>query len=148
MITISVQNEQQLLTVDVDRLSAGVNAVLVGEGIVTAEVSLVVVDDPRIREINRQFLQHDYATDVISFVLEEGEASLEGEIVVSAEMAMAMSPQYAWQPADELLLYAIHGALHLVGYDDLDPDSLAQMRDRERHYLAQFGLRPHYDAPA
>jgi probable rRNA maturation factor len=94
------------------------------------------------RELNRQFLEHDYATDVLSFVLESSPDGLEGEIVISADTAAAAAGKYGWRPHDELLLYSIHGALHLAGWDDADEEQAAAMRLRERHYLASFGLLP------
>ena len=47
--------------------------------------------------------------------------------------------------ADEILLYLIHGSLHLVGHDDLEPENKQKMREKERHYLGLFGLTPNYD---
>ena len=57
---------------------------------------------------------------MLSFVLEQGDG-LEGEVVVGAETALRAAPQFGWSPHDELLLYVIHGTLHLVGHDDATP---------------------------
>jgi len=51
-----------------------------------------------------------------------------------------MAGQIGGTMEDELLLYVIHGMLHLVGFDDKDPDSAAEMREQERHYLALHGV--------
>jgi probable rRNA maturation factor len=103
------------------------------------------VDDATIRPINARHLGHDYATDVLSFLLERTGDRLEGEVIVSAETAHRDAPRYHWTPADELLLYVIHGTLHLVGYDDLEPELKRRMRTQERLHLKEFGLIPNYE---
>jgi probable rRNA maturation factor len=62
---------------------------------------------------------------------------LDGEIVVSAETAASSCAEHGTTPENELLLYVVHGALHLVGYDDRDDASRAEMRRREREVLAE-----------
>ena len=143
-LQIDLSNEQTLLGLDKARLREAVAAVLTGEGIRKAAISLAIVDDATIQPLNAQFLGHDYATDVLSFVLDEDDG-LEGEVIVSAETAIATAARFGWRPDDELLLYVIHGTLHLVGYDDLTDEALSAMRAKERHYLALFGLEPRYD---
>ena len=73
---------------------------------------------------------------MLSFVLERGEGFLDGEVVVSAETALRTAPRFGWSAAEELLLYVIHGTLHLAGYDDATPEQQAAMRGRETEYLA------------
>jgi probable rRNA maturation factor len=127
----------------VDRLREAVEQVLEEAGALAARISVALVDDATIHRLNREFLSHDFPTDVITFPLsDEGSATLEGEIVVSVETAAATAERLGWPAGDELLLYVVHGALHLVGYDDQDPDSLAAMRAAERRRLAGFGLTP------
>jgi len=121
-----------------------VTMVLSDAGIQSADVSLAIVDDATMRQLNRRHLEHDFATDVLSFLLEHNGVWLEGEIIVSADTAAGSAGRFGWNTADELLLYVIHGALHLIGHDDQEPAALAVMRSRERHYLSQFGLSPQY----
>jgi len=111
-----------------------------------AEISVAVVDDPTIEQLNRRYLSHDGPTDVLSFVLERSAERLEGEVVVSGDTAGRTAPRFAWSAADELLLYVIHGTLHLVGFDDRTPDDRAAMQARERACLGRFGLEPRYEA--
>ncbi len=141
-IQIDIADENSPIPLDVERLRSAIVGVLADAGVTTAEVSLAIVDDATIQRVNARFLQHDRPTDAISFLLESGPGSLEGEIVVSAETAAATAGRFGWSAHDELLLYVIHAALHLVGYDDAGPDALAAMRERERHYLSRFGLTP------
>jgi probable rRNA maturation factor len=145
MIDIQFSNEQPYYSVDEQRLIAAVRAILEGERIQSATISLAIVDDPTIHRLNREYLNHDCPTDVLSFVLEQNESHLEGEVVVSADTAVTAAGRFGWSVADELLLYVVHGTLHLVGYDDLQQKPLAEMRVRERHYLASYGLVPRYD---
>jgi probable rRNA maturation factor len=145
VITVEIHNQQIALAVDEARLRTAVLAVMAEGQVTSGLINIAVVDDPAIREFNRRHLNHDYATDVISFVLEQDESHLEGELIVSADHARTMSGRYGWTAADELLLYVIHGSLHLIGHDDQTPSVLAEMRARERYHLGQFGLQPRYD---
>ena len=145
MISIEIANQQKVLEVDRQRLKAAVAAVLQEERIEDAQISLAVVDDETIHELNRRYLQHDYATDVLSFVLQRSQQRLEGEVIVSAETAVSNARRYGWEPGDELLLYVIHGALHLLGVDDGTPVGREEMRGREGLLLSRFGLQPHWE---
>ena len=144
MFTTEINNDQASLAVDEERLREAVGNVLRAGGIATAEVSMAIVDDPTIHRLNVEFLQHDYPTDVLSFLLERSGDRLEGEIIASADTAIRNAQQYGWSPADELLLYVIHGSLHLIGYDDSTDELQDIMRAAETEQLARFGLEPHY----
>ncbi len=146
MIVVESISIQDHFPVDEEPLRRAAEAVLRGEGLELANLSLVVVDDRRIHELNRDFLGHDYPTDCISFVFDPP-PSLEGEVVVSIDTADAQGPQHGWSRDDELLLYVIHGTLHLVGYDDLEPEAARVMRQREAHYLELLGRRPAVGTP-
>ncbi len=69
-------------------------------------------------------------------------AMLEGELIVSVETALREAPQQGWSPRAELLLYVVHGLLHLCGYDDLTDEARPTMRAREREVLAIWGYFP------
>lgn len=144
MITIDIASEQSNHPVNESRLRTAVTSVLDNEGIASATISIAVVDDDTIHDLNRRYLNHDYATDVLSFVLDQNDEGLGGEIVISADTAAESATRFGWSAEDEMLLYVIHGSLHLVGYDDRSPDEKQTMRERETHYLKQFGLAPHY----
>lgn len=140
MLHVAVTNEQEHLEIDEARLRGAVEAVWAGEGLGGGEISVAVVSDAAIHELNRRWLDHDEPTDVLSFVLEEAEGYREGEIIVSADTALARAAEFGWSPNDELLLYVIHGALHIVGYDDKQPAERERMRERERFYLERLGV--------
>ncbi len=152
---ISISNEQSLMPVDESWLMDVVRGVLVDEGIAESDISLAIVDDDTIRVLNSQFLDHDYATDVLSFRLDDSDAlpadanlhaerTIEGEVVISAETALRTAAELALPGSAELALYLVHGLLHLCGHDDQMPEALAQMRDREVHHLKKWGIQPHY----
>lgn len=147
MIQIEIACDTTTSAEEQRRLEEAICAILVDSNMAQAEISLAIVDDPTIHALNRQFLEHDYATDVLSFVLHHEDAisegaELEGEIIVSRDTAGRVAPTYGWTAAEELLLYVIHGALHLVGYDDRTVDGADEMRRQEAIYLKRVGVSP------
>jgi len=138
MLEIELANRQTRHRIDPDRLVAAARLVLEHEGISRATLSIAVVSDKAIRQLNRRYLQHDYATDVISFLLDSGSGWLDGEIIVSADTAAAQAPEFDSTIQDELLLYVIHGTLHLVGFDDTTPTARKKMQARQRRYLGRL----------
>lgn len=141
-LQVLIANQQSSLPIDETQLEAAVLAIFRDSSYNCGTVSIAVVDDPTIHEINRQYLQHDYPTDVLSFVLEDREPYLEGELVVSTDTAATNAQDYDWPALNELLLYVVHGALHLVGYLDKQPDDIAEMRAAEAKYLKELGIAP------
>lgn len=162
MWEIELVNEQTLLDIDQEWLLTVAQMTLEAEEVAAAEIVLAIVDDAAIHVVNREHLQHDYPTDVISFVYSADESGrildahpnaprgqglvLDGELVVSAETALRLAPEHGWKPQEELALYIVHGLLHLCGYDDLTEGEKGHMRRREREILKLWGLTPHYDA--
>ncbi len=148
MNRVEITNEQDCLSLDVERLRQAAMEILAAEFSGQATISLAVVDDPTIHRLNREYLAHDYPTDVLSFPFGRDEQTLDGEVVVSAETALAVAPRYHWSASDELLLYVIHGVLHLVGYDDKSADQAVEMRERERFWLERLGHRLPAERPS
>jgi probable rRNA maturation factor len=140
MSKIAIASPQESVPVDRRRMREVVRAVLEGEGVAEADVSLAFVDDATIHRLNRQYLGHDEPTDVLSFPLGEAGGKLAGELVVGAFVAREQAAARGHDVQAELTLYVIHGLLHLCGFDDHDPAGAAAMRARERHYLRRLGL--------
>src|SRR3954463_2528527 len=141
MSKVSIASPQEAVAIDRGRMREVVRAVLAGEGVADAEISLAFVDNPTIHRLNQRYLRHDEPTDVLSFPLSEpGAARLAGELVIGAEVAAAQAADRGHDVQAELALYVIHGLLHLCGYDDKTDDGAAKMRERERHYLREMGL--------
>lgn len=139
MIAVSVASPQELVPLEYQRLKECARAVLSGEGIKEAKVTLAFVDDATIAGLNKRFLDHDGPTDVISFPYSRGK-KLEGEVVISVEVARREAADRGHDVNTELCLYVIHGTLHLCGYDDRADRDAAQMRKKERAYLKQLNL--------
>jgi probable rRNA maturation factor len=139
-MNIEIANQQQTLPVDAARLREAIGSVAAEAGFTRGDISLAVITDAEIHRLNRVHLSHDYATDVLSFVFEREDDLLEGEIIVSADTAQSTAADLNWPAEHELLLYVVHGMLHLVGYDDKQPAAREAMREAERRTLSRLGV--------
>lgn len=145
-LSVEISDAQRHLAIDRAALARLVRGALAGEGVARASISLTLLDDPAIRELNRRHLEHDWPTDVITFRLSEpGDDELAAELLVSAQMAAETAAAAGSDPADELALYVVHGLLHLCGYDDRDPAAAAAMRRREDEVLRREGRSNPFD---
>lgn len=110
------------------------------------EVSIVLVEDEYIRELNLQYRHKDQPTDVLSFSMEEAsedepslewdEGSMLGDIIVSVETAARQAEEYGHSELREMAYLVTHGMFHLMGYDHENDDERRNMRDKEEHVLA------------
>jgi probable rRNA maturation factor len=141
MIKVKIANQQEIVPIDFARFRQIAQAVLDGEQAGEAKVTLAFVDNTTIHRLNKQFLNHDEPTDVLSFPMSSPSARvLEGEIVVGVEVASAQATERGHDVATEMALYVIHGLLHLCGHDDHESADIRRMRECERKYLKQLGL--------
>ncbi|HHU63800.1 MAG TPA: rRNA maturation RNase YbeY [Clostridiales bacterium] len=125
------------------------------------EVSIILIDNEQIRELNRKYRGIDKATDVLSFpMLEEGlaeykvgrdvcpvedfdngmQAVLLGDIAVSMEKVVAQAEEYGHSRQRELSFLIVHGMLHLLGYDHRHPEDMMIMREREEKILSSLNM--------
>ncbi|MEZ6058640.1 MAG: rRNA maturation RNase YbeY [Planctomycetaceae bacterium] len=144
-IVVHVADEQNALSIDASYIIDVVRNTLQSEGVERADISVALIDDVTMHELNRRHLDHDYPTDVLSFLLEESDDRIEGEIVISTDTAIREGTAYGWGGVEEATLYLVHGLLHLCGYDDHSEEDLREMRERERSVLKNWSLSPHYD---
>lgn len=121
--------------------------VLAGEGIHTGSVDIFFVDAEQIAELNRVHLGHDGPTDVLSFPLDDpseadgfGFVPHLGDVVICPLIADHQAPDHAGDLRAEVLLLAVHGALHLLGHDHAGADERADMQALEARYLRGFGV--------
>src|SRR5262245_12844948 len=140
MPKVSIATPQEAVPVDRGRMREVARAVLAGEGVADYEISLAFVDNATIHRLNKQYLDHDEPTDVLSFPLGEGQRGLAGELVIGAEVAREQAGARGHDVQAELALYVIHGLLHLCGLNDKTAAGAADMHRRERHYLQQLGF--------
>jgi probable rRNA maturation factor len=148
-VSVAIADQQSVLKVSRRKLTSVVRGVLAAEGITSAEISVALIDDRAMHALNRRHLNHDYPTDVLSFLLADetpdGVRRIEGEIILSSETAAREAGRFGWNPLDELTLYLVHGLLHLCGYHDHSGRDRAAMRRREAEILQIWGLTPHYE---
>ena len=112
-----------------------------------AEISVTIVDNSRIRELNNEYRGIDRETDVLSFPLNERDEILSGtadrelgDIVISMEKAISQAEEYGHSVDRELAFLTVHSALHLLGYDHETPDEEKDMFSRQEKILADIGL--------
>jgi len=109
------------------------------EGVHLAEADIAVVNSREISHMNRQYLNHSGATDVLSFDLSE--APKEGicaQIIVCGDVAVQQAKLRGLTFQEELLLYVAHGLLHMIGYDDTAIRTAAKMHARQDELLSEF----------
>ncbi|MBC21081.1 MAG: rRNA maturation RNase YbeY [Planctomycetaceae bacterium] len=138
---VNICNQTSQKAVNQNLLRQGICLVLQDYKIERAVIGLGIITDDAIQKMNKQFLDHDYATDVLSFPLSENVRHvLEGEIAISYDTAQQRAGEFGWNMENELLLYAVHGTLHLVGLSDQTPEDQYRMRLAEKDILSQMKI--------
>ncbi len=145
--SLEIIDDQSLHKIDHDELAKVVQQILEYEQVSAAEISIVLLDNTAIHQWNRETLNHDFPTDVITFALNDpvystSNSCLEGELLVSVEMAAQLAGDIGWSVENECTLYVLHGILHLLGYDDLNETDRAVMRKKEHQVLTHLGMHP------
>ena len=113
-----------------------------------AELSVTFVDKDEIQEINKMYRDKDKVTDVISFALEEDEPEITGiemprvlgDIIICTDVAQEQADSYGHSFERELGFIALHGFLHLLGYDHMNEQDEKQMFGRQDQILNAYGL--------
>lgn len=126
--------------VDAARVEAAVRHVLRAEGVDVAEISVALVGDGEIAQLNEEYLDHEGPTDVISFELHErGEPPL-GDIYVGVDQAARQAAGYGAPADEEVLRLAVHGTLHVLGYVHPEGEDRADspMFARQEALLREF----------
>ena len=150
MAKIEITDLQDHVHLDKKIILQVIRRVMKEEGRTAKSLSIVLTDNRHIRDLNREYLGRDAATDVISFPLEDldwptalptqANGGINGEIIASAELALHQAMVSRGDPHAELLLYLVHGLLHLIGYDDRTPQDAKRMHGREDELLEKFGF--------
>ena len=100
------------------------------------ELNFIFCSDAHLHEMNLQYLQHDDYTDVITFPYDQEQVY--GDVFISLERVAENAQNYGVSTLKELLRVMIHGTLHLMGYEDDNPEKKAEMTRLEDHYLEVF----------
>ena len=103
-----------------------------------AELQYILCSDPYLLEINRQFLHHDFYTDIITFDLADKDQPTQGEIYISVDRVRDNAGTFGSTITQELHRVIFHGALHLCGYGDKTQKEEQEMRKMEEKYLLLY----------
>lgn len=143
-MAILIRNRQKKIKVNLPEIKSRLRKILEYLKIEEKEISLLLVDDEGITEINHQYLQRNRPTNVISFSMAEGEfgdinSHILGDIVISVETALKDADEGGIDIEDEIDYLMIHGLLHLLGYDHEDSDAEALlMKEKEKEIFFEL----------
>ncbi len=149
MVTVHVQvKEDYAGRVDEDDLRKAIEDTLALEGVEAGEITLVITDEETVRDLNRTYRGVDASTDVLSFPLLEEEMTIHGaemylgDIVIAFPVAEWQAAEYGHSVQEELRLLAVHGTLHLLGYDHATPEEEAVMWQKQEAVLGRAYVGP------
>ena len=135
MISFNYETE---FTLENETLFSGwISRVILSENKKEGDINYVFCDDEYILEINKQYLDHDYYTDIISFDYSVGN-ELHGDVFVSVERVRENAADFDVTFDEELKRVIIHGILHYVGYKDKSEEEELLMRQKENEKIAMF----------
>ena len=143
MIEIS-ENGLEITKEEQQTIVSALEAALAYEGR-TGDISVIIVDDTAMHEMNLSYRNVDRTTDVLSFPSSEGfdlvaPPGFLGDLAISLPTAKRQAEEYGHSLARELAFLAVHGALHLMGYDHMEPEDERVMRDHQQKILNGMGL--------
>lgn len=123
-----------------NKIKAWLRSVAAGRGYTIGDLNYIFCDDEYLLSINRQYLGHDYYTDIITFDSREDASSrrIDGDIFISVDTVRANGDEYGEGFDREIMRVIAHGLLHLVGEDDVTPALQKKMRAAENAALKQW----------
>lgn len=148
---IDVINQQKAVSIVDSEVQLIVENVLQHEQIDCDEISIHFVDTPTISKLHQDFFNDPTTTDCISFPIDHPDDKAPycflGEIFVCPETALNYAKEHLTDPQEEITLYIVHGLLHLLGHDDIDPQEQIKMKEAEAFHMKRlkencFLLRP------
>ena len=151
MVTIQIQNDAPGVRTEASKLRALIHAICKRFGISRATISVGIVDDGRMRELNEKHLHHKRNTDSLSFDLsDEAEAGQPRvlDLIVNGELAAREAAGRGHSAQAELALYVAHGLLHQLGFDDATAKQARRMHQTEDEILQHLGYGIVYNTQA
>lgn len=139
MINFTFDENVQPLKMTVSKLKKWIKAVAADYDKKVGDISYLFCNDERILEVNRQYLQHDYYTDIITFDYCEGDV-ISGDMFISLDTVRSNAEQYGEAFEHEFHRVVIHGILHLCGQDDKTDEAQAEMTRKENLALEKLQL--------
>lgn len=150
LLDITLKDLQKKIPLNVPRIHKITKAILRHERIGRADLSVVFVTRQRIRVLNKRYLHRDHVTDVLAFAYGpspkdeqhvKAKRTLCGEIIISTDAVVQNAKIYSTACSREVVLYLIHGILHLLGFDDHKPRDIRKMRSKEQALLDHLGTK-------
>lgn len=140
-MNLAIANRQRTKKINTRLLKQIAGELFAELKIAEADLGCALVSAKEMATVNWQFLQHEGATDVITFDHESTRTKLHGELFICVDMAMAQAKEFksSWQ--SELVRYVVHGVLHLLGYDDLKPTLRRKMKREENRLVRLLAKR-------
>ncbi len=143
MNKISIKNLQKKIKINSRSLKTLANNVLKHQGITSAELSVVLVDDLQIADLNKRYLNHNYSTDVLAFRMSDGlhgeiNPQVLGDVVLSVDTAEAQAARLKLSIESEVSLYLIHGILHLLGFSDKTKSGSNKMKKMQEELMDSY----------
>lgn len=139
MSTVNIVHHHPELALSEDLLRRLIVYVARDEKQSIGDLNVVLSDRETVHEINREYLDHDYPTDVLAFDLRDNQqAPIEGEIYLDLDMARERCDEFDATFDEEAARYVIHGLLHLLGYLDESEEDSARMKKLEDQYLEAY----------
>ena len=135
---VEIANLQKHYKIKDNKIKQVVKEVL-GKKSSSAKLSFAFVDNNEIKRLNKKYFDSDDVTDVIAFPLNNHNNSLNGEIVVSVETAVDTAIKENVDVEGEIVLYVVHGLLHLLGYSDVNREDAIIMHEKESKILKALG---------
>lgn len=132
-----IAEDIQLPTLQKQRINRWIKDVAAGYNCKTGDIAYIFCTDERILEVNKQYLDHDYYTDIITFDYSEGNI-ISGDIFISLDTVKSNSEEFGVSFEKELFRILIHGILHLCGQDDKTPELRAEMTRKENLAIEKY----------
>lgn len=144
-MNIPIENLQKRIPLPKEQIQKAVKTILKHEGIRKAFLSFAFVTDQKIKSIHKKYLKENHATDVLTFDLggqvpfcarsRKSKTALCGEIIISVDTAFKNAKHYRTSAEYEIMLYVVHGILHLLGFNDHSYLDIKQMRRKEKELM-------------
>lgn len=123
-----------------DHIGKQINKLIINELKQSGDITVIFCSDEYLLDMNKQYLKHDYYTDIITFDYVEGDI-ISGDLFISLDRIRDNSKMFANELLTEIYRVVFHGVLHLIGYKDKSDEEQALMTEKENYYLAEVDFK-------